>query len=85
MHVGKNKASIELYKKRVLEYPDDPDEYLLLIKVYLYADQVEEAKKAINAVKKSVMMKSNTFVSPVTYTPDWGKQKKHLNAGKSRS
>ncbi|HIB90860.1 TPA: hypothetical protein EYO57_27325 [Candidatus Poribacteria bacterium] len=50
--VGKNKASIELYKKRVLEYPDDPDEYLLLIKVYLYADQVEEAKKAIDAVKK---------------------------------
>lgn len=50
--LGKNKESIELYKKRVLEYPDEPIEYNYLALAYLYADQVQEAKKVIDTVEK---------------------------------
>lgn len=50
--LGKNKYSIELYKKRILEYPDDPDEYVFLAMAYLRADQVQEAKKVMKAAEK---------------------------------
>lgn len=50
--LGRNKASIELYRNRVLEHPDDPSEYLHLSRAYMNADQVEEAKKVIKAVSK---------------------------------
>lgn len=48
----KNKSSIELYKKRILEYPDDTDEYVFLAMAYLKADQVQEAKKVMEAAEK---------------------------------
>lgn len=50
--LGKNKYSIELYKKRILEFPDDTDEYVFLALAYLNADQVQEAKKVIEAAEK---------------------------------
>ncbi len=50
--LGKNKDSIELYKKRILEFPDDPDEYMFLVAAYMHADQVQEAKKVMEAVEK---------------------------------
>lgn len=50
--LGKNKYSIELYKKRILEYPDDTDEYVFLAMAYLHADQVQEAKKVMEAAEK---------------------------------
>lgn len=52
--LGRNKESIELYKKRILEYPDDPSEYVFLAMAYLYADQVQEAKKVMEAAEKIV-------------------------------
>jgi tetratricopeptide (TPR) repeat protein len=52
--LGKNKDSIELYKKRILEYPDDPDEYGFLAQAYLHADQVQEARKVMEAAEKIV-------------------------------
>ena len=50
--LGKNKYSIELYKKRILEYPDDTDEYVFLALAYLNADQVQEARKVMEAARK---------------------------------
>ena len=50
--LGKNKYSIELYKKRILEFPDDTDEYVFLALAYLNADQVQEAKKVMEAAEK---------------------------------
>lgn len=50
--LGKNKESIELYKKRVLEYPEDAAEYNYLALAYLYADQTAEAKKVIDTLEK---------------------------------
>lgn len=50
--LGKNKHSIELYKKRILEYPDDTDEYVFLALAYLNADQVQEARKVMEAAAK---------------------------------
>ena len=50
--LGKNKHSIELYKKRILDYPDDTDEYVFLTMAYLNADQVQEAKKVMEAAEK---------------------------------
>lgn len=50
--LGKNKYSIELYKKRILEYPDDTDEYVFLALSYLNADQVQEARKVMEAAEK---------------------------------
>lgn len=52
--MGKNKESIELYKKRILEYPDDPDEYGFLAQAYLHADQVQEAKKVMEAAERII-------------------------------
>lgn len=52
--LGRNKESIELYKKRILEYPDDASEYVFLAMAYLYADQVQEAKKVMEAAEKIV-------------------------------
>ena len=49
--LGKNKASIELYKERVLEHPDDPTEYFYLARAYMNADQIEEACKVVDAVE----------------------------------
>lgn len=50
--LGKNKYSIELYKKRILEFPDDTDEYVFLALAYLNADQVQEARKVMEAAEK---------------------------------
>ncbi|NJD03641.1 MAG: hypothetical protein FIA99_13850 [Ruminiclostridium sp.] len=50
--LGKNKYSIELYKKRILEYPDDTDEYVYLALAYLNADQVQEARKVMEVAGK---------------------------------
>lgn len=50
--LGKNKDSIELYKKRIPEYADDTDEYVFLAIAYLKADQVQEAKKVMEAAEK---------------------------------
>ena len=50
--LGKNKYSIELYKKRILEYPDDTDEYVFLALAYLNADQVQEARKVMETAGK---------------------------------
>jgi tetratricopeptide (TPR) repeat protein len=50
--LGKNKYSIELYKKRIIEFSDDTDEYVFLALAYLNADQVQEAKKVMEAAEK---------------------------------
>lgn len=50
--LGKNKYSIGLYKKRILEYPDDTDEYVYLAMAYLNADQFKEAMKVMKAAEK---------------------------------
>lgn len=50
--LGKNKESISLYKKRIVEHPDNPVEYSYLALSYLYADQPLEAKKVIDAIEK---------------------------------
>jgi tetratricopeptide (TPR) repeat protein len=59
--LGRNKESIELYKKRILEYPDDPSEYVFLAIAYLYADQVHEAKKVMEAAEKIVTIPDANF------------------------
>jgi tetratricopeptide (TPR) repeat protein len=59
--IGKNKHSIELYKKRILDYPDDTDEYVFLALAYLYADQVQEARKVMVAAEKII---SNCNTNP---------------------
>jgi tetratricopeptide (TPR) repeat protein len=62
--LGKNKDSIELYKKRILEYPDDTDEYMFLVDAYLHADQVQEAKKVMEAAEKIIPDK---FTNPYSH------------------
>lgn len=59
--LGKNKYSIELYKKRILEYPDEPDEYVYLAIAYLNADQVQEARKVMDAAQKITSDGSSSF------------------------
>lgn len=59
--LGKNKYSIELYKKRILEFPDDPDEYVYLASAYLNVDQVQEAKKVMDAAQKITSDGSASF------------------------
>ncbi|AUS95292.1 hypothetical protein CDQ84_09055 [Clostridium thermosuccinogenes] len=59
--LGKNKYSIELYKKRILQYPDDTDEYVFLALAYLNADQVQEARKVMEAAEKII---SDNGISP---------------------
>lgn len=63
--LGKNKYSIELYKKRILEYPDDTDEYVFLANAYLNADQVQEARRVMEAAEK---IASDCSTNPYSHT-----------------
>ncbi|MFD1676383.1 tetratricopeptide repeat protein [Alicyclobacillus fodiniaquatilis] len=44
-----NHISVEFYKKKLSEFPDDPRIYSFLAQCYLRADQVLEAKKVVEA------------------------------------
>jgi tetratricopeptide (TPR) repeat protein len=70
--LGKNKYSIELYKKRILEYPDDTDEYVFLAMAYLKADQVQEARKVMEAAEKIVSNCSNNSYSNANFYEIYG-------------
>lgn len=54
--LGKNKDSIELYKKRILEFPEDAEEYLYLVIAYLNADQVKHAQKVMETVQNIIRL-----------------------------
>lgn len=70
--LGKNKYSIELYKKRILEYPDDTDEYVFLAMAYLKADQVQEARKVMEAAEKIVFNCSTNSYSNANFYEIYG-------------
>lgn len=50
--LSENYKSVEFYKKRLKQSPDDPQNYCFLAQCYLNADQVDEAKKVIKAGAK---------------------------------
>lgn len=70
--LGKNKDTIELYKRRILEYPNETDEYVFLAIAYLKVDQVQEAKKVMEAAEKIAPAKFTNSYSHCNFYEIYG-------------